>query len=94
MKASLLLLNKNNLLPVSDRNDPVKVTRHISAIVNSNDDNGVVVGLWKEDYTGGKPPTSWGGSLAILQQYYKSRRPVKFGQCWVFAAVCATSKHI
>lgn len=30
------------------------------------------------------------GSVEILQQYYEKRRPVKFGQCWVFAGTLST----
>ena len=74
------------------RGDPIKVCRHISAIVNSVDDNGIMVGNWKDDFSGGTAPTDWHGSAAILQQFLKTKRPVKFGQCWVFSGLCATCK--
>jgi hypothetical protein len=75
-----------------DRGDPVRVARHISAIVNSVDDNGIMVGNWKDDFRGGTAPTDWHGSLAILQQFYKTKKPVKFGQCWVFSGLTTTRK--
>ncbi|XP_054154327.1 annulin-like [Oppia nitens] len=90
LEASLYALSKVGRLNVVDRGDPVKVCRHISAIVNSVDDNGIVVGNWKEDFRGGTAPTDWHGSQAILSQFYKNKRPVKYGQCWVFSGVCAT----
>jgi len=58
--------------------------------VNSPDDNGAVMGNWSDDYEGGTPPTRWMGSQKILQQYYKTKKPVKYGQCWVFSGVLAT----
>lgn len=73
-------------------NDPIKVCRHIGAIVNSVDDKGIVVGNWDEKFAGGTPPTDWHGSDAILQKYYRTKKSVKYGQCWVFSGVTCTSK--
>ncbi|XP_077107754.1 protein-glutamine gamma-glutamyltransferase E-like [Ranitomeya variabilis] len=76
---------------VSRRNDPLHVGRVMSAMVNTNDyDNGVVVGNWSGNYSGGLSPTDWNGSVAILRQWMQSGKSVKFGQCWVFAGVLCT----
>lgn len=72
------------------RHDAIKVSRHIAAVVNSKDDRGIVVGNWGEDFSGGTEPTAWHGSAAILQQFYRTKRPVKFGQCWCFSGVTCT----
>ncbi|KAI5705335.1 hypothetical protein M8J75_013984 [Diaphorina citri] len=40
--------------------------------------------------TGGTPPTKWVGSMKILQQFYTKKKPVKYGQCWVFSGVLTT----
>ncbi|XP_028591642.2 protein-glutamine gamma-glutamyltransferase 5 [Podarcis muralis] len=73
------------------RNSPVYVSRVLSAMINSNDDNGVLLGNWSENYSGGVRPTEWSGSIAILTQWdHSGGRPVKYGQCWVFAAVMCT----
>lgn len=32
--------------------------------------------------------------MAILQQYFKRRKPVKFGQCWTFGGVLSTGKSV
>ena len=58
--------------------------------VNSPDDNGAVMGNWTDDFGGGTAPTKWLGSQKILQQFYKTKKPVKYGQCWVFSGVLAT----
>ncbi|XP_021352800.1 uncharacterized protein LOC110449942 [Mizuhopecten yessoensis] len=76
--------------PASSRGDPIKVVRKLTALVNSSDDNGILTGNWSGNYEGGKKPTSWTGSQAIIEEYYKTKSPVKYGQCWVFSAVLTT----
>ena len=62
-----------------------------SAQVNSNNDRGVVQGQWQGQYGGGTSPLQWRGSVAILHKWFKGRfKPVKYGQCWVFAGVMCT----
>ncbi|XP_057560060.1 protein-glutamine gamma-glutamyltransferase 6 [Hippopotamus amphibius kiboko] len=76
---------------VSRRHDPVYITRAISAMVNSNNDLGVVQGQWQGKYGGGISPLHWRGSVAILHKWFKGRfKPVRYGQCWVFAGVTCT----
>lgn len=59
--------------------------------VNSNDDRGVLTGRWTEPYSDGVAPYRWTGSAPILRQWSKAGvRAVKYGQCWVFAAVACT----
>uniref|UniRef100_A0A8C0ECP1 protein-glutamine gamma-glutamyltransferase n=1 Tax=Bubo bubo TaxID=30461 RepID=A0A8C0ECP1_BUBBB len=76
---------------VSHRNDPKYLGRVLSAMVNANDDQGVLLGNWSGNYEGGKSPSSWTGSGEILQNWKTSGfKPVRYGQCWVFAAVLTT----
>lgn len=90
LPASVFLLEKSGL-DFSSRGNPVKVVRAISAMVNSNDDNGVLIGNWSGNYDDGTAPWSWTGSAAILEQYLTSGgKPVRYGQCWVFSGVCTT----
>lgn len=65
--------------------------RALSAAVNASDDYGAVMGNWSTDHSGGTAPTKWLGSGEILQKYYKKKKPVKYGQCWVFSGVLTTS---
>ncbi|XP_008592316.1 PREDICTED: protein-glutamine gamma-glutamyltransferase E [Galeopterus variegatus] len=80
--------------PASDvarRNDPKYVGRVLSAMINGNDDNGVLAGNWSGSYTGGRDPRNWNGSVEILKEWKKSGfRPVRYGQCWVFAGTLNT----
>ncbi|NWX14609.1 TGM4 glutamyltransferase, partial [Aegotheles bennettii] len=89
LDACMYLLDKSELR-LSRRRDPVFVSRAMSALVNSNDDNGVVLGNWSGNYGNGTSPMDWIGSVAILQKYYKTKKPVPYGQCWVFAGVLTT----
>ncbi|XP_047396656.1 protein-glutamine gamma-glutamyltransferase E [Sciurus carolinensis] len=76
---------------VARRNDPKYVGRVLSAMINGNDDNGVIAGNWSGSYTGGRDPRNWNGSVEILKEWKKSGfRPVRFGQCWVFAGALNT----
>uniref|UniRef100_UPI0037E79CDB protein-glutamine gamma-glutamyltransferase E-like n=1 Tax=Semicossyphus pulcher TaxID=241346 RepID=UPI0037E79CDB len=73
---------------VAARCDPIYVGRVVSAMINSEDDNGVLEGQWETPYDGGKAPTHWTGSISILKQWQKNEfQPVKYGQCWVYAGV-------
>ncbi|KAM6248539.1 protein-glutamine gamma-glutamyltransferase 6-like [Porphyrio hochstetteri] len=76
---------------VSNRSSPIYVSRVISAMVNSNDEKGVVEGKWKGKYYSGTNPLEWSGSVTILRKWYRKRyKPVRYGQCWVFAGVMCT----
>uniref|UniRef100_A0A672R8U3 Protein-glutamine gamma-glutamyltransferase K n=1 Tax=Sinocyclocheilus grahami TaxID=75366 RepID=A0A672R8U3_SINGR len=87
LEACLFILERGQVA-MTEWRDPVIVSRMVSALVNSNDDYGVLVGTWKDSYEGGTSPTAWSGSGDILRQYYKSSgKPVKFAQCWVYAGV-------
>lgn len=50
------------------------------------------MGNWSTDHAGGTPPTKWLGSGEILHKYYKKKKSIKYGQCWVFSGVLTTSK--
>ncbi|XP_005181682.2 annulin isoform X2 [Musca domestica] len=90
LECSIKLLGTVGRVPAAFRGDPVRVARALSAAVNSVDDDGVILGNWTEDFSGGIAPTKWIGSTEIIQQFYKTQKPVKFGQCWNFAGVLTT----
>lgn len=77
----------------NDRSDPVATARVLASVVNSADEGGVVMGNWSNDFSGGTAPTEWIGSRKILQEFYKTKKPVKYGQCWVFSGVLTTGKQ-
>ncbi|NXK11672.1 TGM2 glutamyltransferase, partial [Herpetotheres cachinnans] len=76
----------------SHRNDPVYIGRVMSAMINCNDEDlGVLAGRWDNHYEDGTSPMAWIGSVDILKRWKKfGCQPVKYGQCWVFAAVACT----
>lgn len=93
LPAAMLMFEKSELPPAS-RGDPIKVSRMISKLVNSNDDDGVLVGRWDGEYDDGTAPSAWTGSVQILQEFLDTQSPVNYGQCWVFSGVVATGKNV
>ncbi|XP_072259866.1 protein-glutamine gamma-glutamyltransferase E-like [Pyxicephalus adspersus] len=83
---------EDETLDSSRRYDPAYVGRVLSAMINSFDDKGVVEGKWDSRFPGGVNPSDWVGSVEILTQWRKQGfKPVKYGQCWVFAGVLCTA---
>lgn len=89
LDACLYMMDRAQM-DLSGRGNPIKVSRVGSAMVNSKDDNGVLVGSWDNIYAYGVPPSAWTGSIDILLEYKSSQNPVQYGQCWVFAGVFNT----
>ncbi|KAJ8335561.1 hypothetical protein SKAU_G00389030 [Synaphobranchus kaupii] len=82
---------KNPEVDMANRADPVYVSRTVTAMVNANDDRGVVSGRWDGDYSDGVVPTRWTGSVPILRRWSEGgARRVRYGQCWVFSGVACT----
>ncbi|MEE6506180.1 hypothetical protein FKM82_007573, partial [Ascaphus truei] len=75
----------------SRRNDPVYICRVVSAMVNCDDDSGVLFGRWDKLFDDGIHPMFWISSMDILHRWRKfGCQAVRYGQCWVFAAVACT----
>lgn len=70
---------------ISKLSDAVWISRILSAVANSSDENGILTGRWDGQYDDGKSPVSWNGSVEIIQKYAQTNTPVKYGQCWVFS---------
>ncbi|CAN8024179.1 unnamed protein product [Ixodes persulcatus] len=90
LECCVYLLRHVGKFATQSRSDPVKVSRHISAVVNEANEGGVLYGSWKTSFPNGTHPAAWTGSATILQQYLKTKKPVKYAQCWVFSGVTTT----
>nr|CAD7265055.1 unnamed protein product [Timema shepardi] len=94
LPACMVMLDRAAGAGTLKRGDPIAVTRAISRIVNSNDEDvsvaGVIHGRWDGEYKDGTAPAAWTGSVAILEEYLTTGKEVKYGQCWVFAGVVTT----
>ena len=70
LPAAVYILDKaSSRLRPSQRGDPIKVSRAISALVNDVDDRGVLSGRWQPPYEPHTAPWEWSGSVAILEKY-------------------------
>ncbi|KAM6981908.1 protein-glutamine gamma-glutamyltransferase 2-like [Tautogolabrus adspersus] len=77
------------------RADPVYLSRTLCAMVNCNDDLGILMGKWQGSYRDGVKPTEWSSSADILHRWFTSNcSPVRYGQCWVFASVLCTVMRV
>merc|ERR1711911_163847 len=91
LPATQLLLETSGL-SATERGNPVQVVRAISAMVHANDDNGLLEGKFEGAFEDGVCPWVWTGSCKIFEQFLRNGcKPVKYGQCWVFAAVATSS---
>ncbi|XP_030623477.1 coagulation factor XIII A chain-like [Chanos chanos] len=73
-----------------NRGNVIQVTRKVSALVNSQDDYGILEGKWRGSYAMGTAPTAWTSSVDILEKYATTKSPVCYAQCWVYACVFNT----
>lgn len=63
---------------------------------NSNDkDGGVLSGRWSNSFPPGTTaPLAWTGSTAILEEFWRTKKVVRYGQCWVFSGLVTACKDI
>ncbi len=88
LRAVLYILDNLTELTFDQLRSPALVAREMSAVVNIQDENGVLVGRWDGEYEDGHPPSHWRGSGDILHKFYLAGgEPVRYGQCWVFSGV-------
>ena len=51
----------------------------------------MLTGRWTESYPkDSTEPWAWSGSVAILEEFMKTKKAVRFGQCWVFSGLVTT----
>ena len=72
---------------IGGRDTAREVARHMSAMANSCDNDGILTGNWIGDYEGGAKPCEWSGRVPIFQKYLATGESVNYGQCWVFSGL-------
>ena len=58
----------------------------------NDDDGGILWGNWSGDFEDGTSPTAWSGSGAILEQFWRTKKAVKYAQCWVFGGTLTSGE--
>ncbi|NXW27296.1 EPB42 protein, partial [Phaetusa simplex] len=72
----------------TQRKNPIYICRTVAAMLNCDEFRGILTEYGTGQHANGTPPSKWLGSSPILQQWVASHfTPVRYGQCWVFAAV-------
>ena len=66
------------------------LSRRFSALINGNDEGGLLWGNWSGDYKDGTAPSHWSSSTDIFREYAQTGKPVKWGQCFAFAGCMTT----
>ena len=79
---------KNPFRNLEKLSQPWYVARVLSLAINEFILRGNWSGAWKDG--SGASPSSWNGSVKILQQYFDTQEMVKYGQCWVFSGITVT----
>ncbi|NXQ39247.1 EPB42 protein, partial [Catharus fuscescens] len=70
----------------AQRKNPVHICRAVAAMLNCNELR--ILTEYEPGQHNGTPPSKWLGSSPILQQWIATKfQPVRYGSCWVFAAV-------
>lgn len=88
----LMHLLDRSKLSTTERSSPVRISRAISGLINSNDDNGLLAGNWSGNYGDGLAPWQWNGSPPIFKRYIlNGYQTVRHGQCWVFGGLTTSS---
>ena len=76
---------KNALTQMMPQAEPVlRVYSHTLTQLIISD---VLYGSWDGSYNDGVEPTQWVGSEDILKHWLWARKPLRYAQCWVFAAI-------
>ncbi|NWI31880.1 EPB42 protein, partial [Sula dactylatra] len=72
----------------TQRKNPIYICRIVAAMLNCDDFRVILTECGTGQYYNGTPPSKWLGSSPILRQWIASQcKPVRYGQCWVLAAV-------
>ena len=82
-------------IDTKDKNNPVKVSRALSDVINYEtgyrSGYGLLVGNWSGQYPDGVDPNKWRSSRDIFYRWYTEKQPVKYGQCSTFAGCLCTA---
>lgn len=90
LDGALYLLEMSELADTA-RGNAVLVSRALTAMANSSDDDGVLTGRWTKEWPENcVKPWEWVGSVKIMEEYMRTKRPVRYGQCWVFSGLLTT----
>lgn len=72
-------------LDYRERNTLNIIRRLMTRFSSENSSSSLIEGRWDRRYKDGKSPTDWKNLLEIFHAWGSNHRPIKYGQCWIFA---------
>ncbi|KAL1426257.1 hypothetical protein MTO96_018314 [Rhipicephalus appendiculatus] len=70
--ATIEFLLKAVVADGAQRSDCVSLVRALCAAINVQDDQGLLIGRWSDDYSAGTSPSVWSSTMPILNKYMES----------------------
>ena len=71
------------MMTSTERSNQVQYSRALTRLIGSS----VLYGQWDGNFHEGVDPSQWVGSEEILSRWLETGAPVRYAQCWVFAAI-------
>lgn len=79
------VMNLIEKLPYNERIMYNIVRTIMCGFSSENCENGLIYGKWGGNYNGGCDPSTWTSTSHIFREWGKHKKPVRYGQCWIFA---------
>jgi hypothetical protein len=74
-----------------DNRDIITIIRHLmSEFSSEHSENALICGKWSSDYSDGLSPSAWKSSSHVFREWGINKKPIKYGQCWVFSECFTT----
>jgi transglutaminase-like putative cysteine protease len=73
------------VLPYEQRTVETVLRCIMSEFSSQNSETGLINARWDDEYSDGRPPMSWTNPTDVFRLWRRNRKPVKYGQCWLFA---------
>lgn len=90
LDSNMIEFTMNKINRLNDRSLINIIRFLISEMSSSNSVTGLIEARWEIDFPNGKNPMSFRSPSEIFKEWSKKKRPVKYGQCWIFAECMTT----
>ena len=78
-------MSKIEQMPYKDRTIFRIIRRLMSEFSSENSPTALIEGRWDQNYKDGRTPNDWVSTSEVFREWNIDRKPIKYGQCWIFA---------